>query len=1223
MSKINLENKNMSDKYMVKATTLSRGKQTKILKNLNIDKAPLKAVWGKQFKTKNAWWLNENRLLNVQIQKEKTIKKNKLKEAKKNKYDTTVHFKVDIKRTDKKGNTIISTVPISKRVTVSFTEKKNMKKVMSNIMDEYEDGHDYVVLTQNQEPSFDNFVTKRYRSPKLIMKTKMRLLKCSRESLMTFVDGEIDISTIDSGESECVIDYLVHIYNNENKSPNHRLAKVTRENLINSLRELHNDINNITGKYNKDGKLIKDEFNIKDGISTEQLLYLNEKFIKRNLIGVNCDNKQFIKYQPEVLNQTVKKDIIFMISDNHFFAIEDKSYRRKIQAQAGIVHGRTTVILKKDEYTPPTPEEIEEHYENLNHVINPTTDELLKLENTMVYYDEEDLTPVLLEILNNEHTILDKGLYCNETGLKKIKWEKNNVIIYSNTDYTDVLFNCEKLGYLFINQNLTQLANDYFKHNYNIQKSVFNNEVDEIFHSNHTRTIAFRDCLQTPCVFNEAPIVSMDAVKQYCSALYLNKYEFCIFTAFDDVHEYDGKGILRPGFYEIVMDNEEDSYFPLSGNGFYHYGTLIDAREQLGLKFTVVKQILTPITLPCDYFCEYIDHIRNNCNNSKLMINSFIGCLNKIKSISYEYLFSTDMSQMEGIHFNSSDGIHITSHPFITKQKKEENLFIARKKVEKVFKETHRPIYQQILEQSHIRLALFCKDNEIKKENIIKRSTDCITFYNPENRIFIDNLELGGFRHETNPEDYKINIKEPRTEIYEIPNKEWDMIDDVNTALENNNGFLLTGLPGSGKTFIAKLIIKKLNEMHIPVVICATTNAAARLIPNCQTVHKALGLDHSCKMVSTLPDDKFLPNSYFIIDECSQISGDLYQLLFTLKKTRNIKFILIGDSHQLPAVETISRDYSNCDLLKYLCDNNKKLLTTNRRSCDVMWNIYNEIINDIEVKQKFKKTNKLLQTELNICLSNKMRTEINNAWMNKMSLKAKKVFVHQNVDDDDNEKVYSEMKIYKGLPLICKVNNQKLEIFNNESFRVHDFNVQKQIVKITNSENKIIEITFKDLNTFQPGYARTCHVAQGQSYDQPYTIFEWNHHFATKEWKLVAISRTTEKNNIFISTAKPTDSIHGKIYKIINTINKKIYIGSTITTIKNRFEGHLVDSENGRGKLYKAMKKLGKENFKIELIKSIKVANHSDLFELENEFIKSHKSIEFGYNSIGSYRNKH
>lgn len=91
--------------------------------------------------------------------------------------------------------------------------------------------------------------------------------------------------------------------------------------------------------------------------------------------------------------------------------------------------------------------------------------------------------------------------------------------------------------------------------------------------------------------------------------------------------------------------------------------------------------------------------------------------------------------------------------------------------------------------------------------------------------------------------------------------------------------------------------------------------------------------------------------------------------------------------------------------------------------------------------------------------------------------------------------------------------------------------------------------------------------------------------------------------------------MNGFIYKISNSINDKIYIGKTLSTIEKRFAQHQRDAlkpeENNRP-LYRAMRKYGPENFSVELIEIVPLEN---LSEREKYWINYYHSYENGYNA--------
>ena len=57
----------------------------------------------------------------------------------------------------------------------------------------------------------------------------------------------------------------------------------------------------------------------------------------------------------------------------------------------------------------------------------------------------------------------------------------------------------------------------------------------------------------------------------------------------------------------------------------------------------------------------------------------------------------------------------------------------------------------------------------------------------------------------------------------------------------------------------------------------------------------------------------------------------------------------------------------------------------------------------------------------------------------------------------------------------------------------------------------------------------------------------------------------------------------GIIYKATNLINKKVYIGQTVKTLKERIYKHLCEGKCPH--FYRALKKYGKDNFEWEIIK--------------------------------------
>lgn len=88
----------------------------------------------------------------------------------------------------------------------------------------------------------------------------------------------------------------------------------------------------------------------------------------------------------------------------------------------------------------------------------------------------------------------------------------------------------------------------------------------------------------------------------------------------------------------------------------------------------------------------------------------------------------------------------------------------------------------------------------------------------------------------------------------------------------------------------------------------------------------------------------------------------------------------------------------------------------------------------------------------------------------------------------------------------------------------------------------------------------------------------------------------------------------GIIYKIVNKVNGKIYIGQTKRQLKDRFNNHCFDSKKSNSPLYQAFRKYGINNFDIFEIEKC----DNDLLNVKEEFyINEYNSLTpSGYNIL-------
>lgn len=93
---------------------------------------------------------------------------------------------------------------------------------------------------------------------------------------------------------------------------------------------------------------------------------------------------------------------------------------------------------------------------------------------------------------------------------------------------------------------------------------------------------------------------------------------------------------------------------------------------------------------------------------------------------------------------------------------------------------------------------------------------------------------------------------------------------------------------------------------------------------------------------------------------------------------------------------------------------------------------------------------------------------------------------------------------------------------------------------------------------------------------------------------------------------------NGKLYKLTNSVNDDIYIGSTAeTTLARRMTNHRKDAKTRKSYLYQQMRLIGIENFKIVLLEDYPCENKDQLRAKEDEWIQRLKPK---LNQVRAYR---
>lgn len=146
----------------------------------------------------------------------------------------------------------------------------------------------------------------------------------------------------------------------------------------------------------------------------------------------------------------------------------------------------------------------------------------------------------------------------------------------------------------------------------------------------------------------------------------------------------------------------------------------------------------------------------------------------------------------------------------------------------------------------------------------------------------------------------------------------------------------ISGRAGTGKTQICALIVEILRNNNVPFLVITPTNKSKNVIASVVnseaiTVHKLLNLSPQVDILELdLKDLNFIQhskppiyiqyNSVWIIDECSMINDDLYDLIIKQASSFNCKIIWLGDEKQLSPVNQNKVSKTFTSSIKYTLD---------------------------------------------------------------------------------------------------------------------------------------------------------------------------------------------------------------------------------------------------------------------------------------------------------------
>lgn len=317
---------------------------------------------------------------------------------------------------------------------------------------------------------------------------------------------------------------------------------------------------------------------------------------------------------------------------------------------------------------------------------------------------------------------------------------------------------------------------------------------------------------------------------------------------------------------------------------------------------------------------------------------------------------------------------------------------------------------------------------------------------------------------------------------------------------QGRNVYKIGGYAGSGKTTIAKQIVKQLSR----VAVCSFTGKAAynlrqKGINEAKTIHSTI-YDYN-KMTREFTLKSSIPYASFLIDEASMVASNIWYDILSFRKP----IILIGDTAQLPPVgddiylmddpdiilDTIHRQREKHGIVAFA--------TNIREGKQAIVKYPNEVV--FRKKSELDSAD-LVEFDIILCGRNKTRHSLNQSIRyhrghTGLLVEGEQLIILQNNPDFGvyNGEIVTVIEILKESPrqFVIRVESEGEE----KSLVIH----KKQLGQ---PPNKKLD---RDLVFADYGYAITVHKAQGGEWDKVAVIDEPIYGCDSRRWRYTAVSR--------------------------------------------------------------------------------------------------------------------
>ena len=360
----------------------------------------------------------------------------------------------------------------------------------------------------------------------------------------------------------------------------------------------------------------------------------------------------------------------------------------------------------------------------------------------------------------------------------------------------------------------------------------------------------------------------------------------------------------------------------------------------------------------------------------------------------------------------------------------------------------------------------------------------------------------------------------------------------------SNKLSIISGGPGTGKTFVTKMIVDAFRTFFpdLKIQLCAPTGKASRRmsdvigLPAC-TIHKKLGYGTG----QNLPIEEDL----LIIDECSMMDIDLFYKTLSAVGD-NTTIVLVGDYNQLPSVGPglILRDLIDSDKIPATILKSVFRQTNGSEIINAANAVLDKRIHDINHKfgKDFVFVEQTSKQEIYENLAGSIKylidsgvesnriqllTPQNEGLLGTTGLNNLMRDLCNPIESRGIGILIRNTMFFPGDRIIETENNSELGIFNGSMGTIIRLNKDEVVADF---DGRTVVISKKDMSTIKLGYAITVHKSQGSEFDFVMMPIINEHEF------------TLNKNLLYtgITRAKKMFVLFGQKDALDNTIQKEI-----------------------------------------------------------------------------------